>query len=363
MKTILFYISNISLGGGTERASITIANALAEKTENKIVIVTAYGERGKSIFSISEKIKVVYLNISGRPFANLFSINKGIAKAIKDFKIDTVVSNEVMSVYFTLPATKFSKRKPRFIVWEHFNFNATLGKKGREIARKISAKYADTIITLTEKDKTLWECELTPRAKIISIPNPSPFTINENPYNPDSKRVIAIGHLIQVKGFELLVQIWSIIREKYPQVKGWKQLIIGEGSEKENLEKRIKELGLQEIVELVPATRNIENYYKNSAFIVMTSRTEGLPMTLIEAQQFGLPAVSFYSDKVMYGVGEIITNETGYLIDQFDLDGFADKIFELMNRENLRNKLSENSFENSLKFSKNLILDNWIKIL
>jgi glycosyltransferase involved in cell wall biosynthesis len=360
---ILFYISNISLGGGTERASITIANELAYNTDNRIYIVTAYGEPDRTVFTIDKNVVVVYLNTKGRPLTNLFSINKGISKAIGDYSIDTVVSNEVMSIYFTLPAVKLYSKKIKFIVWEHFNFNATLGKKGREIARKISARYADYVVTLTGKDKKLWETKLSPKAKIVTITNPAPFFNKENPYSSDSKIIIAIGHLNPVKGFDLLIHIWSILRKKYPDISGWQQYIIGNGSEKDKLENMIADEGLTDFIRLVPATREIEQYYSKAAFIVMTSHTEGLPMTLIEAQQFGLPAISFYHPEVMYGPGEIIEEGTGFLVNQYELETFADKMHDLMSDNTLRFNCSINSFNKSDRSHVDAVIQDWNKII
>lgn len=359
---ILLYISDITLGGGTERAGISIANALSRLEGNQVAIVTLSAENEPTRFQVSEDVKIKSLGLKGRPIKLLPKIIFGIRKYVKEFSPDVFVSNEVMSVYFSLPAVKTKGKEIKYIVWEHFNFNITLGKKGREVARKISARFADFVVTLTEKDKQLWEEKLNPTAKVVCIPNPSPFHNLKNPYESSSKTIIAIGHLIPVKGFDLLIDSWKILKDNY-EVSGWKQLIIGDGIEKETLRQKVNELGLGELIEFVPATTQIENYYRNASFIVMTSRTEGLPMTLIEAQQFGLPAISFYNDEVMYGVKDIVDEKSGVLVPQFDLELFAEKMNLLIQNETVRANYSNNSFVKSRNFNSEIIVKEWQKLL
>lgn len=363
MKNILFYISNTSLGGGTERASISIANELAKDKSYKVYIITAYGIEDNFLFPISDRITVIFLNITGRPIFNLLKINSATRKTISKYKINTVISNEVMSVFFTLFGTRIQKKRVKFIAWDHFNFNTTLGKKGREIARKISAKYADTVVTLTNIDKKLWIEKQQPQAKIISIPNPAPFTYLNNPYSTDSKTIIAIGHLIPVKGYDLLIEIWSKLLDKHPDAKKWKQLVIGNGPEKEKLEGLISKSGLQDNIVLIPATSDIEQYYEQASFITLTSRTEGLPMVLIEALQFGLPAISFFHNEYMYGVSELIKSDSGFLINQFNFDLFAEKMYELISNKKLRESMSKESYKLSEEYRISKVVYSWKKII
>lgn len=358
---ILIYISNTSNGGGTERAAITIANYLAEQSDHKILIATSYGKKDKFIFQISSRIELIYLDIQGRPILNLFSINRKIYALINRFQIDALISNEVMSIFFTLPAVKFGVRKVKLIVWDHFNFNVTLGKSGRQVARKLSARFADIVVVLTDRDKCYWEIKLQPKSKIICIPNPSPFFNPDNPYNASSRVVIAVGHLLPVKGFDMLIDIWKNLKDNYP-INGWQQLIIGNGSEKENLEQKIIDYKLEDFVHVIPATNQIERYYKNAAFIVMTSHTEGLPMTLIEAQSFGLPIISFVDDVTMYGVAEIANKGTGFLVPQYDIRRFADDMWSLMQDNAYRLECSINAYEASERYNLKLISLAWLSL-
>ena len=63
--------------------------------------------------------------------------------------------------------------------------------------------------------------------------------------------------------------------------KQWKWTILGDGEDKEKLQAKIREYGLEDRLILKGNVSNIEDYYKNSSLYVMTSRFEGLPMTLL----------------------------------------------------------------------------------
>ena len=93
----------------------------------------------------------------------------------------------------------------------------------------------------------------------------------------------------------------------------------------------------------------------------MTSRFEGLPMTLIEAQSFGLPIISY---DIKTGPRDIVNDgENGYLIEDDSSEEFINKFLELsQNREKIE-KFSQKTYENSKKFKLDSIIEKWEKIL
>ena len=107
--------------------------------------------------------------------------------------------------------------------------------------------------------------------------------------------------------------------------------------------------------------RGIENIYPNHGIYVMTSRYEGLPLVLLEAKQYGLPIVSFNCPT---GPSEIVLDgKNGYLIDNFDTEEMSNKICELIESEELRENFSGNSMNDTEKFSKEKILQQWIQLI
>jgi len=80
----------------------------------------------------------------------------------------------------------------KHICWEHFYFKADLGSFFRVIGRRLAALCCDCVVTLTEKDKYLWESSLKiRRAKILSIINPSPYKDIKNIPDKENKIILS----------------------------------------------------------------------------------------------------------------------------------------------------------------------------
>ncbi|WP_435750920.1 glycosyltransferase [Thauera sp. AutoDN2] len=101
---------------------------------------------------------------------------------------------------------------------------------------------------------------------------------------PRGKRVIAVGRLVPVKGFDILIEAWSKI-DAY-------LLILGEGFERPRLESLIADRGLTDRVRLAGHQHDVLPYVRSADLMVISSRYEGCPYVLIEALQQNLPVAS-----------------------------------------------------------------------
>ena len=100
----------------------------------------------------------------------------------------------------------------------------------------------------------------------------------------------------------------------------------------------------------------LEEYGKYSIF-AMTSYVEGLPLALLEAKANQLPSVSF---DILTGPSEIIDDgRNGYLIEDGDINSFAEKLEMLMRDELLRVSFSRQSRQGIERFQKEKILEQW----
>lgn len=355
MKKICFIASNLNNSGGTERVGTELANHLAKKGYEVVVVNISEGD--KPFFELYEGIKNISLfNKPGRILYRTPMIIYKLRKVLKREQVDIVIDIEVMKVLFTLPA---SLGLPIIhICWEHFNFK-NVGHPGRKIARLLAALSYNHIVTLTERDKGYWLEGTRHNSQIITIPNPSPFPTQQYDYTRKkcNKTVVAIGHLIPVKGFDLLLEAWSIvIKEK----KDWKLTIVGEGGEKESLEKYIYDHGLQESVNLPGKTNNIQEYYQEADILCLSSRFEGLPMVLIEAISFGIPVVSFDCDT---GPAEILNNTGSILVPQGDTKKLAKSLIEMMNDDKRRKVISVKSKAKSKEYQPSVVVQKWIDLI
>lgn len=351
---ILILGGNFNNTGGTERVASLVANGLSEAGYEIVLASMSCGD--KPFFSLNKEIKVT--SLFGSPGRALYRTPKTIyrlRKLLKKEKIDVLIVVETMSVLFTLPAVIGLPVK--HICWEHFNFKSDLGKKGRRLARQLAARYCDAVVTLTERDKQYWLEGTRHKNQITAIPNPSPFPVQDNIYNLDSKVVLAVGRLANQKGFDYLLQAWGQVTQVAPD---WQLKIVGEGEERESLSQFIADNNLTDTVELVGNTDNVQKYYEQAAIFCLSSRFEGFPMVLLETLSFGVPVVSFDCDT---GPAEVLEGTGSVLVPGNDTSQLASSLVALMNDDEKRKVISINSKEKAQVYQPEKIIKQWVNLL
>lgn len=353
---ICFFCGNIEGRGGTERVTTLIANEL--KSRGYDISILSYLGGRKSGFKLNKEIQVFTLvkdeSIDNSKMKrNLFPIYF-LYKFIKKEKIDIIIDVDILLSLYTIKLKCITNIK--VVSWEHFNLSNNNGVKKRDIARLLASKYSNKVVVLTEEDKGAYEEKFKNVKNIECIYNPTSFKVlNDNVER--EKKIISVGRLTKVKGFDLLLDAWAKIEKLHVD---WKLQVIGSGECYKELSYQISTLGLDN-VELLPFKENIEEYYKSASIYVMASRNEGFPMVLLEAQSFGLPIISF---DCKTGPREIITNgKDGILVKDGDVNKLACSISELIRNEKLLKMYSENSKANVERFSVEVIVDKWEKIL
>jgi glycosyltransferase involved in cell wall biosynthesis len=111
--------------------------------------------------------------------------------------------------------------------------------------------------------------------------------------------------------------------------------IVGEGREREALERRVAELGLEHVVSLLGLRRDVERILASSDVYASASSYEGLPLATLEAMHAGLPVVA--TD--VGDVAHVVTQDTGRVVMSGDRGGLAREIAALVDDESLRARL------------------------
>jgi glycosyltransferase involved in cell wall biosynthesis len=179
----------------------------------------------------------------------------------------------------------------------------------------------------------------SPDANVKIVPNgvdAQAFSVNQAP----PKHFLFVGRLdISQKGLDMLIQIAARVRgllgEQMPSL-----LIVGNGPDQLELERQVKEAGLEDIVHFSGRVEGRGKFelMAQSYAVVMPSRFETFGIVAAESQAAGAPLIAF-------DVGPLkeVTGEVGaFLIPPFDLDAFADEMVRLFqSRENLSQARSE----------------------
>lgn len=352
-KRICFFIGSVSGKGGTERVCLEVANNLVS-SGYEVSIVSLY-EGENPFFELNSQIKLYQLYSQNTSFTSKYfqAINK-LKHHLKNNTYDVFVSVETILCMYSVPALIFNKIP--HIAWEHFNYEVTFGLRVRKWARFLAAKFAQKIVVLTTRDMDLWDSALHCKSKLVCITNPLVFKLNDQliPYSQREKKVIAVGRYTHQKGFDLLVHAWGLIAHQFSD---WTLQIIGSGEDESKLSQLAT--GISNI-ELIAANKNIQTYYNKASLFCLSSRFEGLPMVLIEAQAFGLPIVSFDCNT---GPAEVVQpNYTGVLCEPENIEQLAESLASCMLDDSKRAIYSKNAIQAAERFNTEAITKKWINL-
>ena len=365
MKHIAFLLANYSGDGGTTRVTSVISSRLSEVYHISVICIVKPGEMHYNFKDYKNpsgggEIKFFNLNrsrveISANNILGYLWDCKRIYSIIKKENIDCLVVVDTYLYLYLWPIKLFRKRKKLCtIAWEHFSYLYTSRK--RQLARNISMKYADAIVVLSKADEKLWIKAYQKPQKIKTIYNPITVKV-EGKADIYSKQIIAVGHLSEEKGFDMLLEAWKLC---YKELNEWKLLIIGEGKDRTKLDTFIIENGMPN-VKLCSFQRDISQFYKESSILAFSSRHEGFPLVMIESQAYGLPAVAFHCE---VGPKEYFINEYNALtVEVGDVEGFANALIKLTNNIEIRKRLSLNAISSVKEFNLEDIIIKWMQIL
>ncbi|MGU5531918.1 glycosyltransferase [Aeromonas caviae] len=169
MKKICFFIGSLNATGGTERVASVIASEFQCRGYQIHMLSLQCGD--EPFFELADGIHISQLfTTAGRGMLRLPQAIIKLRRYLQQHQIDILIDVESMLALYALPAVV--GLNVRHICWEHFNYHVDLGKASRRLARKLAARFADDVITLTERDKQLWLANTTCKAHITAIPNP-----------------------------------------------------------------------------------------------------------------------------------------------------------------------------------------------
>ena len=367
---LIYCMASVYNPGGMERVLLNKVCWFAARDGYKGMGVTTDQQGRPPFYQFPENVQMVDLGINysvdndRSPIAKITSYfqkrrkhRKVLADLLLRERADVVISLYPSESSF-IPKIKDGSKK---VLELHLNryFRLQYGRSGLlgladrfrswqdvRIARKF-----DKFVVLTKEDAGYWGN--LPNLEVI--PNAAP-DVPEITYNPSSHRIIAVGRLDYQKGFDRLIDAWSMVSEDLR--KEWNLDIFGQGEWKEMLEKKIDGLGMGSSVKINPPTKDIFKEYASSAFIVMSSHYEGLPMVLIEAMSCGLPGVCF--DFKCGPKDIIIDGENGLLISEGDVPGLAKAMERLMFDESLRTRMSGEALSIREPYSEKRVMEQWV---
>ena len=377
---ILYCIPHLFNSGGMERVLTQKVNWLATHTAHEITILTTESVPSgmdRCYFPLSEKVQVVELDINfnadyskpllSKYFAHVHRMRaykRALTEYIVQHRVELCISLGGKEIAFlrhlpcrTIAEMHFAMEQRRQLIEANHKslFWSLLGRiRTRQLVRAV--KPLERLVVLTEADKAAWEKASCTNVTVI----PNPCAINSRKSKVESRKtktVLAVGRLHEQKGFDLLLQVWQPIEDKYPE---WQLRIVGEGPERTELEAQIKNLHLQH-VSLAGRTADVAKEYAAASLFVLSSRYEGLPLALIEAMWCGVPCVAFDCPQ---GPAELLADGRGWLVENGNVEKLTQQIiYAISHPDEAKARAAKAQAYAHATYSEAAIMPLWEKII
>lgn len=164
-------------------------------------------------------------------------------------------------------------------------------------------------------------------------------------YAEDHERILChISNFRKVKRVEDVLRVFHLVQEQIPS----KLLFVGDGPERNNLEKLCRELNLCSKVIFIGKVRDTTHVLELSDLFLLPSETESFGLAALEAMAVGVPVISSNTG----GIPEVNLHDvTGYLSDVGDVEDMAKHTIQLLQDDEKFEKMRKNAFKRAKVFS------------
>lgn len=374
MKKVLFIQNKGNTLGGVWFVNKIVGESLIEKGYSVEILSI---RSGNDLLEHNIQLKTKTIN-KKTPWE---IVHKGdILKSLKQKKIDRAIlyfflwirDSILLKKDFLKTKQYIKKQNPDYIITTHYEVLNAIPKKylNRVIHEHHSSfqnaldtkNNINTLMKYNNKINFLWLCENTLKKaqkyglkKNHFIYNPIKFTSSKRANVVENKKLITISRLSSSqKRIDLMIDIVKDVLKEFPE---WTLELYGDGMldlKSENIIQKnpqIKKMG---------RTDDVKKVLLNSSIYLSTSYYEGFSLSILEANECGIPCISY--DFGESCSEEIQNGKTGYIIPFHDKETYQKKLKELIQNKDLLEKLSKNAKEFSLQFSKSVIVEEWIKL-
>jgi GalNAc-alpha-(1->4)-GalNAc-alpha-(1->3)-diNAcBac-PP-undecaprenol alpha-1,4-N-acetyl-D-galactosaminyltransferase len=358
---LTFLIYKMS-GGGAQRVLSIIANYFAEKNW-AITLLTYDDGSNPSFFKLHPSVQCQPLSIMRNQGGLLKALRMHLLRpfvlraAIKNSKPDAVIAFIDLNNILTLVAT-LGLSTPIIISERVDPAQYSLGMFWSTLRKWIYC-CASRLVVQTQDALDYFSPIIQRHSEVIPNPIIPIFDLEQSPKPKNQNKIIlAMGRLVEQKGFDLLIQAFARIK---PVFSDWELHIWGEGEQKKILESLRDELGLREHVRFRGMTQDNYNIMRQADIFVLSSRYEGFPNVLGEAMACGLPVISFDCPS---GPSELITHGmNGLLIPKINAIDLASEMQCLMENETLAKRLGNEARKVTEIFSLNKVMTMWENLI
>lgn len=295
-KHILFLVSSMQ-GGGAERVAALLSNFWVENNY-RVSLMPTFSGRGVCLYPLDKRVELEFLaDRVGSTDQSLFNRLRRfwvLRKAINEIKPDIIISF-LTHVNIAAILSAFGTRIPVIVSERTYPPGYPLGFFLTTL-RKLTYPAASCVVMQTDQGM-VWLKARVGKSSGVVIANPveypmalaEPMRHVKDVVGKNQRLCIAVGRLVEEKGFLELISAFSQLSERHPE---WDLVILGEGPQRDALEKQITKLGCKGRVHLPGRAGNVAEWYSVAEVFIMNSTFEGFPNSLLEAMAYGLPVIS-----------------------------------------------------------------------
>ena len=346
--------------GGMQNLMWGLTNELS-----KHYMLKVFADRQNNSQIFDETVSFSIVRVGGIKLLRKFRKAQLINEFIKENKIEGIIADHWKS----LELIKTDKKKICLIHSKEINHEkrSSLNKRVLDVLNNVDKVVANSKFTKNlaiqcgvDENRII---VINPGVNIAEELNKKTLDKVENLLKNKTQRLITVSRYDKRKNHEKVIMALRNLKQIYPNIV---YISIGNGNEKENIEKLVDELDLKEQVMFF---NDISNELKNSLIaksniFVMPSIThkksvEGFGIAYVEAAQYGIPSIG----GVDGGASDAIDHQkTGLICDGNDLDAIYSSINSMLENKKYL-EYGKAAKENSHKFKWNIIIEEYIKLL
>lgn len=340
--------------GGAERMAVNIANALSQDIEESFLCTT----RSEGILKEFILAEVNYFFLKKRVILDFRAVLKLRSFIIKN-GIDMIHAHS--SSFFLAVLLKLTYPKIKIIWHDHYG-NSELLEERKYIILKYMSFFFNTVIAVNN-NLASWAKHKLLCNKVVFIPNFSEKVFSKESIvleGEDNKRIVCLANLRPQKDHETLINAFKLVNEQFPD---WTLHLVGKEFN-DTYEKYLKRLvldkGLEERAFFYGTTKNVHAILSKCDIGVLSSKSEGLPLALIE---YGLNNLAVISTNVGECSKVIADVSNGMLIPPENPLKMSEAINQLIKNRSLREEKALN-FNSHIKnnYSKTKFIEKLMKI-
>ena len=333
---ILYLNNSVHLGGDTK--CILQLSKEFKNMGNEVFIAS----NGGVMQSDFEKNGICHFNIGdveNKSPVNILRIARQIRKILKKYQIDIIHSHHRMTTLIAKLSIKGLKTK--IIHTQH------LCIEDKFLLTNLALRNINIISVSRGAKKVLVEKSNIKEKKITTIYNAIDIStksdkVDETLISLKKDGYFIVGQVSRIIDYKGIYDFVDIAEKVTLENDNIRFVFIGDGPEKENLSKYIKEKKLQDKVFLLGKKNNVINHLEYLDIFILCSYIEGLPLSPIEAFFKKIPVIATNiagtNEEIDYGVN-------GYLVESKNIEEFKEKIIYLYNNKNILFKLGENAYK------------------